>query len=319
VIPQPLVTTITIFRNAPIRFFEEAIASVRAQTETRWELLLVDDGSTDDSPRVAHAAAAADPERIRVLTHPGGENRGMSASRNLGIAAARGGYVAFLDADDLYLPQKLERQLAILQRHPDAAIVYGPTLHWWSWTGDPADAARDHPRRLGLEPERVVPPPNLVRAFLGGSADTPATCAVLIRRDAIDEVGAFEPTFIDLYEDQAFFYKLLLGHSAYLEPEAWDRYRRHPAALCEVRIREGLHADDASPTAARGFFLDWLEDHFRSTGIADEALWSALRRQRSPFVHPRRYRLTLTAERLARAIMPASVRRHVRQIVSSRR
>ena len=86
----PLVSIVTIFYNAPVGFFEEAIASVRAQTEPGWELLLVDDGSTDESAVVARRAAAADPERVRVLTHEGGVNRGMSASRNLGIAAARG-------------------------------------------------------------------------------------------------------------------------------------------------------------------------------------------------------------------------------------
>ncbi len=87
----PVVSIVMIFYNAPLGFFEEAIASVWAQTEARWELLLVDDGSTDESAVVARSAAAADPERIRVLTHEGGVNRGMSASRNVGIAAVTWG------------------------------------------------------------------------------------------------------------------------------------------------------------------------------------------------------------------------------------
>ena len=127
----PMVSVITIFRNAPIGFFEEAIASVLAQTENRWELLLVDDGSTDESPDIARRAVAANPERMRLLTHPNRSHRGMSASRNLGIQAARGEFVAFLDADDVYLPEKLERQIKVLRdpsrcRHSlrtDAALV----------------------------------------------------------------------------------------------------------------------------------------------------------------------------------------------------
>jgi len=69
---QPVVSVITIFHNAPVGLFEEAIASALAQTEHRWELLLVDDGSTDQSPDIARRAVAANPERMRLLTHPEG-------------------------------------------------------------------------------------------------------------------------------------------------------------------------------------------------------------------------------------------------------
>ena len=95
------VSAIVIFLNEE-RFLAEAIASVRAQTFRDWELILVDDGSSDGSAGIARAAAEEDP-RIRVLAHPGGANRGMSASRNLGLSDARGEFVAFLDGDDLLL------------------------------------------------------------------------------------------------------------------------------------------------------------------------------------------------------------------------
>ena len=314
----PLVSIVTIFYNPPKGFFEEAIASVRAQSEPRWELLLVDDGSTDTSGELARRAAAADPERIRVLTHEGGVNRGMSASRNLGIRAAHGNAIAFLDADDVYLPEKLERQMAHLDAHPDVDVVYGPTPHWWSWSGRPEDLVRDHARRLGVEPDRVVRPPALVRAFLEGRADTPATCGVLVRASAIAAVGGFEPRFVDLYEDQAFFFKLLLGHTAFVEGRAWDRYRRHPAAMCEVRIRAGQHSDDDSPTAARGAFLSWLEDHFRTENVTDAALWRSLDRARWPFRHPHRYRLGRQLRNVARAVLPAPLRRAARRYLGLR-
>jgi glycosyltransferase involved in cell wall biosynthesis len=309
----PLVTVITIFHNAPVGFFEEAIASVLAQTEPRWELLLVDDGSTDASAAVARRAAAEHPDRIRVLTHPGGANRGMSASRTLGLAAATGEYVAFLDADDLFLPEKLEHQLAILEAHPEAAIVLGPSLHWWSWTGRPEDAQHDHPRRLGAPPGTVVPPPELVRAYLERRADTPATCAVLIRRSAITAVGGFEPRFRDLYEDQAFFYKLLLTHSAYVEGQAWDRYRRHPAAACEVRIRTGEHADDYTPTEPRRVFLEWLDRYLAEAPTTDPRLIRLLRRELLPFRHPVRHRAAGQLRAAARALVPAGARRALRR------
>ncbi|MEL7158651.1 MAG: glycosyltransferase family 2 protein, partial [Actinomycetota bacterium] len=103
---RPEVSVIVIFLNEE-RFLADAVASVVAQEGCRWELLLVDDGSTDGSPAIAQALATADPDRIRYLTHPGGGNQGMSAARNLGIAHARGHWLTFLDADDTWRPGKL--------------------------------------------------------------------------------------------------------------------------------------------------------------------------------------------------------------------
>src|SRR5690348_3334121 len=96
---SPLVSVIIIFWNAE-PFLAEAVASVVAQSYPDWELLLVDDGSTDGSTALAQQIVVRDPQRMRYLEHPGHANRGMSATRNLGIAQARGTYLAFLDADD---------------------------------------------------------------------------------------------------------------------------------------------------------------------------------------------------------------------------
>lgn len=308
---RPLVSVIMIFHNAPVDFFEQAIASVIAQTETRWELLLVDDGSTDHAADLARRAAAAHPGRMRVLTHPHNEQRGMSASRNLGLDAAGGAFIAFLDADDVYLPEKLERQLAALASHPAAALVYGPTVHWWSWSGDPADAPRDHPRRLGVPPETLVDPPQLVRMWLRRQADTPATCGVLVRRAAVEAVGGFEPQFQGLFEDQAFFFKLLLQHAAFVQGTAYDRYRRHPAAFCEVRIRAGEHTDDYSPSAARRTFLEWWTEYLNRTGLADKELRALLHRELMPYRHPHRHAAVGNLRGAARAGLPTRVRRLV--------
>ena len=110
---MPLVSIVTPVYNAA-RWLEETLASVRAQTLTDWEHLLVDDGSTDGSPAIAEAAAREDP-RIRVLR--AGSKAGPAAARNLAIQAARGRFIAFLDADDLWLPEKLSRSVDWLTEH----------------------------------------------------------------------------------------------------------------------------------------------------------------------------------------------------------
>src|SRR5215475_5728613 len=98
---QPLVSVVIIFLNAEC-FIQEAIESVFAQAYPAWELLLVDDGSSDASTTIAQRYAEQHRHQVRCLEHPGHANRGMSASRNLGIRNARGPYIAFLDADDVW-------------------------------------------------------------------------------------------------------------------------------------------------------------------------------------------------------------------------
>ncbi len=101
------------------RFIDEAIRSVVAQgADVAWELVLVDDGSTDASTAIARRWAAADPARIRYVEHAGHANRGMSASRNAGVAAARGEHIGFLDCDDVWLPSALSHGLRVLPLTP---------------------------------------------------------------------------------------------------------------------------------------------------------------------------------------------------------
>ncbi|MBA2318870.1 MAG: glycosyltransferase family 2 protein [Euzebyales bacterium] len=103
---SPAVSVVLIFYNDE-RFLPEAIESVLGQTYRDFELILADDGSTDGSTALARSYAQADPERVRYVEHPGHANHGISAARNLGIADVRGRFVAFLDSDDVWEPEKL--------------------------------------------------------------------------------------------------------------------------------------------------------------------------------------------------------------------
>ena len=142
-IEQPLVSAIIIFLNAE-KFLAEAIESVVNQTYINWELLLVDDGSTDSSTGIALRYANLFQDKIKYLQHPTHQNKGMSATRNLGINHAKGEYVGFLDADDIWLPTKLEEQISLFLQYPECGMVYGQTEIWHSWTGIEEDDKKDH-------------------------------------------------------------------------------------------------------------------------------------------------------------------------------
>lgn len=117
----PLVSVIVpAFNAAP--FVEQAIASVRAQTWPRWELIVVDDGSTDGTAAIL--AREQDP-RIRIVSQ---DNAGVGAARNAALEIARGDYVAFLDADDRLPPESLSRRVAYLDANPSVDIVNGGIL-----------------------------------------------------------------------------------------------------------------------------------------------------------------------------------------------
>ncbi len=300
----PRVSVIIIFLDAAA-FIAEAIDSVLAQTYGDWELLLVDDGSTDVSSAIARRYAAADPARVRYLEHSGHRNRGMSASRNAGIAAARGEFVAFLDADDVYLPASLERRVALLEGHPTAAIVCGPTLYWHSWTREPGEQGRDRrdfPPRGRAAADRLLPPPSFLVRFLREGRWVPCICSIMVRREAIAAVGGFEERFPGLYEDQAFYAKLGVRAAVLVTDACLAKYRQHPDSACAVARESGGQA------RAEADFLAWLERYLRRCGAADQAVWRAIRLAQWRNRHPR----TAAALRAARR-QPSSLIRLPRQ------
>lgn len=293
----PLVSVIMIFLNAE-KFIREAIESVRSQTYPHWELILVDDGSSDASTDIALSYARQHPDQILYVEHDGHQNRGMSASRNFGIKKSRGEYIAFLDADDIYLPHKLEAQVALLATQPKAGMVYGPTQYWHSWTDERNDPLRDRMRTLGVRPDRLYSPPQLVMQFLHNTARTPGTCSVLIRRNAVETVGGFEEQFSGMFEDQVFFYKLCLHETVYVEGDCSARYRQHPDSHVHVSLQSGQWDPGYRLTATRAAFLDWLEDYLKENDISDPLLWRPLRKEIWSYRHPKLHELMFTVSRL---------------------
>jgi glycosyltransferase involved in cell wall biosynthesis len=277
---SPLVSTVMIFLNAE-RFLAEAVESVFAQTYERWELLLVDDGSTDGSSDVAKRYADEHADKVSYLEHPRHENRGMSASRNVGIRNARGEFVALLDADDVWLPQKLAEQVALARTHPDTGMICGATEYWWSWS-DPKRNNVIIP--LGARLDALHQPPELSLALYPlGRGAAPCPSDLLIRRDVCERVGGFEEHFrreLQMYEDQAFLAKVYIGTPVYVAATLWDRHRQHTASCVSTVTRAGHYH------AVRHFFLNWFAEYLRERNNDESTLWQALEQALWPYRHP---------------------------------
>jgi glycosyltransferase involved in cell wall biosynthesis len=275
-IERPLVSVIVIFLNAE-RFIEEAIESVFAQSYDHWELLLIDDGSTDRSTEIAQNYARKYPGKVRYIEHAGHQNHGAAASRNVGIRHSQGKYIALLDSDDVWLPHKLEKQVTILESHPETGMTFGTSHYWYSWTGNPEDAGRDYMPAFSFEPDVLIMPPNLMTlCYPLGKSPAPCPSDLVLRRDLAESIGGFEESFTgvyQLYEDQAFLTKVYLRAPVYVTGGCWDKYRIHPDSCVSTVTKAGLY------NSIRLRFLNWLENYLTEQGIDDAGVWLALQRE----------------------------------------
>jgi glycosyltransferase involved in cell wall biosynthesis len=164
---------ITAFNCAD--FVVGAIESVLAQTHPVDEIVVVDDGSSDETVEII--ARYAD-RRVRCISQP---NQGPSVARNRGIAETTGELIAFLDCDDLWLPEKTARQVAHLAAHPDVALVSGQ-MWWW----DPSQDRR-WLSRWGVRPGSDIRREVLIRNVVGNPS------LVMVRRTILEQVGGFNP------------------------------------------------------------------------------------------------------------------------------
>src|SRR4028119_1868603 len=157
------------------RFLGEAVGSVLSQTHADFEVIVVDDGSTDDTRRVASSYAAGD-SRVRLISQ---ENRGLAGARNRGLAESRGEYVVFLDSDDRLLAGALEVGVRELASHPGCAFVSG---HYRPINADGVAYAVPQQDRVGGDHYLALLRDNYI--------SMPAS--VMYRRWVFGEVGGFD-------------------------------------------------------------------------------------------------------------------------------
>jgi glycosyltransferase involved in cell wall biosynthesis len=234
------------------KYLAAAVESVRCQTEGSWELLLVDDGSTDGSSQLADEIAGTDPTRIFVLRHQDGRNRGLPASRNLAIDRARGEFLCFLDADDLWSQHKLAAQLEMFRTHPRAVMVCGPSLHQPSETRTPGPTV---PVCKGAP--RLLRRSQFARKRMRGTVTTPPPSDPMFRVRALQTVGGV-PHRSPMAQDQRIEDQRLYVAISLLGPVFVDDRRLTTYTVRHDSISGSARADGLEQVRIHREFERWV-------------------------------------------------------------
>lgn len=224
-----LISVITpCYNNAA--WIEKAIQSVMAQTYTNWEMIIIDNNSTDNLAVVVQPYLS---ERIRLIAEP---VQGPASAKNAGVRAAQGEWVAFLDADDVWLATRLEKLARCAQAHPASQVVLSDYLEYRNGipyerypSCHPVDTARfvEGLMRFSLFLDRTKG----IFSFPGGT--------FFMRRDAFLAMGGMDPDF-EIYEDWQLGMRFLLhGFGCEVLPEKFLLYRKHGHSICD-RIDPGV-------------------------------------------------------------------------------
>ncbi|HWA86524.1 MAG TPA: glycosyltransferase [Opitutus sp.] len=234
------------------RYLPETLESVRAQRFTNWELILTEDGSRDGTAEIVRQFAASVPQTVRYDRHA--QNLGLPATRNTGIAAARGEWIALLDSDDLWTAGHLETFAALLP-HASAELLHSGAILIDSDTG----------RELGIR----APTPEVISEFprsLFQGTYTIQPSSVVLRRRLWEDVGGFDPTFRYVEDREMWIRCARRGAKFHYTGVNTCLYRKHPSALSR-------HAAAMALASARVFEknIDWeaMPRELRQTRAAE--------------------------------------------------
>ncbi|WP_336023430.1 glycosyltransferase family 2 protein [Halobellus salinisoli] len=238
-----------------------AIDSALDQTLSDLEVIVVDDASTDDTDSVV---TAYDDSRVTYLTHE--TNRGGSAARNTGIDAAIGEYIALLDSDDEWAPEKLEQQIRTLERRSEEwiAAYCGTTLIDDGATSSLWERCKSlvggHSSREGAEGGE-----GLIKEVFLENVHTSAGSTLVVESDVVDRIGGFDESF-DRYQDTEFLVRVLKeGKIAYVDGPLLRRYPSGGPSADAVR-RANAHflktfAEDVVELETRGYNVTGVQKH----------------------------------------------------------
>lgn len=204
------------------RYVAAAVESVRAQTHCDFELLVIDDGSADRTPEIVATIAANDP-RVRLVRQP---NAGAAHAMNRGLKLARSGWVFVMHADDLMLPNRVERQLAFLRDNPDVAVASALVYYI-----DPAG------RTIGKGRSPFVEPAAVERAVREGQVISFSHPAGVLRREVVLAAGGYRQAFWPAEDSELWTRLAGLGHRVAVQGEHLLKYRIHGSSASVGRNR----------------------------------------------------------------------------------
>ena len=206
---NPLVSVIIPAYNAE-SYIGATLSSVQQQSYTHWELWVVVDGATDGTEAAVLPFAESDP-RIHCLVKT---NSGVSDTRNKGFERAQGEYLAFLDADDIWLPHNLERKVGLFEANPALGLVHSD-----------AEIIDEHGIPQGSY-KRGKEGDLLNDLLLWNGTCIPAPSSILVKREVIEQVGGFD-TELSTAADQEFFFRVAHQYTIGRVPEVTWNYRVH--------------------------------------------------------------------------------------------
>jgi len=260
---DPLISVIIPFLNGS-DWLIEAMESVISQTYFNWELIVVDDGSEERHSVIIKKFCSEHKFKIIYAEHEGHVNKGVTISRNKAIALSKGMLLAFLDADDYWLPEKLMYEMELFKKFPAVQMICEASLFWYSWKDPAADNIEI---AIGATPDNLYHPPQLMKILYPlGEGQPPCPSGIIIKREAFQRSNGFEPVFsgiYQLYEDQAFLAKIYLNEIIYISGKANNRYRKRTDSVSSAVN------DKKRYELVRNFFLDWLESYLDRQQIED--------------------------------------------------
>lgn len=288
-------------------FLAEAIESVLAQTYQNWELILIDDGSTDTSRYIAQSFVQKYPDKIFLYTHENGINRGPGPSRNLGVKYAKGGFITFLDSDDVFLPNTLEVAVTAFDRKAAASVVCGTLQYWFSWTNRQNKKERNFLVNLGLPAGNLYEPPSLLVHNLRAGGRKPGIGCVILKSELAKKFDMFEDDSALIGEDQIFWAKVTLHATIYVIGDCLAKYRQHPHSSVSAFMENG----DAN--AALSQFSAWLENYLVENKIESQEVLQALTVFRKENSYRARFQRLM---RLYHRILPYYIRYRIRDLIT---
>lgn len=209
------------------KFLRETLGHVFAQTFKDYEIVVVDDGSTDCSVSVLEEIAERYARLVRIISQ---SNQGAAAARNTGARAAQGQYLAFLDADDIWYPQKLCREVEVLEKDQEAIMV------WSNW--DVVDGA-GRIVHSGFPAHQLTSCDGTpLTKLLGKETRCVHLSAMLVRRTVFEQIGGFDPDVFPIEDYDLSFRLFNFGHCVFLK-ENLVAYRNHQEGVSKLGLLHG--------------------------------------------------------------------------------